>query len=215
VGHASGKVRPRPPDPGEPDNISRAVGSLALKHVVLTAVTRDDLDDGGAGHIAGVIEKTLESIPGVRVEALIPDIGPEHLPLIAGSGVTVLAHNVEVVRRLTPLVRDSRADYEKSLRVLREAKRLKGDLLTKSSLILGLGEEREEILEAMEDLRECGVDLLTLGQYLRPARANIPVVRYLEPGEWERLKTAGEGMGFKKVFSGPLVRSSYLAGEMI
>jgi lipoic acid synthetase len=202
------------PDPGEPRRVLEALKVLDLRYAVLTAVTRDDLEDGGAGHIAAVVAAVGSGLPSVRVEALIPDILPPHLGAIVGSGIHILAHNIEVPRRLTPLVRDARAGYEKSLEVLREAKRLDPGLLTKSSLILGLGESEEEVLEAMEDLRRCRVDLLTLGQYLRPAARCLPVDRYLEPGEWEKLGAAGEKMGFKKVFSGPLVRSSYLAGEM-
>ena len=214
VTHASPSVRPAAPDPGEPDRIARAVRKLDLKHVVVTSVTRDDLEDGGAGHIARVID-ALSGDTGPRIEALIPDILPPHLPKIVQRPLFILAHNVEVVRRLTPLVRDGRADYDKSLRVLREAKKIRGDLLTKSSLMLGLGESEDEVMEAMEDLRGCGVDLLTLGQYLQPGRRNIPVSDYLPPGAWEELRRKGEAMGFRAVMAGPMVRSSYLAGELV
>lgn len=214
VRHASGGQKPAQPDPDEAGRIVSAVKELKLGYVVLTTVTRDDLPDGGAAHLAGVIAALRRNLPGVRVEALIPDLPPEHLPLITGSALSVLAHNIEVVRRLTSLVRDPRADYDRSLRLLREARGLRRGLLTKSSILLGLGESREEILEAMEDLRRSGVDLLTLGQYLRPGEANLPVERYLELGEWEALRAQAEAMGFKKVYAGPLVRSSYLAGEM-
>jgi len=214
VRHAAGGRKPAQPDPEEAGRIVSAVKELKLGYVVLTTVTRDDLPDRGAAHVAGVIAALARDLPGVRVEALIPDIPPEHLPLIAGSALAVLAHNIEVVRRLTPLVRDPRADYDGSLRLLRGARGLRRDLLTKSSILLGLGESREEVLEAMDDLRRSGVDLLTLGQYLRPGEANLPVQRYLEPREWETLRARGEAMGFRKVLAGPLVRSSYLAGEM-
>jgi len=213
VRHGARGQEPAPPDPDEAVRIAAAVRELGLGYVVLTTVTRDDLPDGGAGHVAGVIAAARD-LPGVRVEALIPDIPIEHLPLVAGSGLSVLAHNIEVVRRLTPLVRDPRADYDRSLRLLREAGRLQRGLLTKSSILLGLGESREEVIESMEDLRQSGVDLLTLGQYLRPGRANLSVTRYLDPGEWETLRADAEALGFRKVFAGPLVRSSYLAGEM-
>ncbi|MFH1436855.1 MAG: lipoyl synthase [Pseudomonadota bacterium] len=214
VRHASPSLGPAAPDPGEPDRIARAVRRLDLKHVVVTSVTRDDLEDGGAGHIARVID-ALSGDTGVRIEALIPDILPPHLSKIAQRPLFILAHNIEVVRRLTPLVRDGRADYDKSLRVLREAKRIRSDLLTKSSLMLGLGESGEEVDEAMEDLRGCGVDLLTLGQYLQPGRSNIPVSEYLAPEAWEELGAKGEAMGFRAVLAGPMVRSSYLAGELV
>lgn len=205
---------PAPSDPDEAGRIVGAVRELGLGYVVLTTVTRDDLKDGGAGHIAGVIAALARELPGVRVEALIPDIPLEHLPRVAESGLAVLAHNVEVVRRLTPLVRDPRADYDGSLRLLREAAGLRRGFLTKSSILLGLGESRDEVIESMKDLRQSGVDLLTVGQYLRPGKASLPVERYLDPVEWDMLRADAEALGFKKVFAGPLVRSSYLAGEM-
>ena len=214
VQHGSEGRRPAPPDPQEAGRVAAAARELGLGYVVLTTVTRDDLADGGAAHVAGVIE-AVRSLAGARVEALIPDIPLACLPSVAGSGLSVLAHNIEVVRRLTPLVRDPRADYDRSLRLLREAGRLRRGFFTKSSILLGLGESRDEILEAMRDLRRSGVDLLTLGQYLQPDWASLPVERYLEPGEWEALRAEAEALGFKKVFSGPLVRSSYLAGEML
>ena len=215
VRRASPSLRPAAPDPGEPDRIVEAVRELDLKHVVITSVTRDDLEDGGAEHFARVIHALAHGPPGLRIEALIPDILPPHLPKIAGRSLFILAHNVEVVRRLTPLARDGRADYDKSLRVLREAKRIRSDLLTKSSLMLGLGESVDEVEEAMDDLRGCGVELLTLGQYLQPGPGNIPVSEYLPPGAWEELRKKGEAMGFRAVMAGPMVRSSYLAGELV
>jgi lipoic acid synthetase len=215
VSHAPEGEALVPPDPCEAGRIVEAVSALDLRYVVLTSVTRDDLPDGGAGHIAAVVGALVGGVPGVRVEALVPDLPLEHLRGVAASGLFVLAHNIEVVRRLTPAVRDARADYGRSLRLLGEAKRLGRDLLTKSSILLGLGETRDEIVEAMGDLRRERVDLLTLGQYLRPTRRHVPVERYLPPGEWDELRGIGESMGFRKVFSGPLVRSSYLAGEML
>ena len=215
VRHAGEGEAPAPPDPLEAGRVVEAVSALHLRYVVLTSVTRDDLPDGGAGHIAAVVGALVGGVPGVRVEALVPDLPPGHLGGVAASGLFVLAHNIEVVRRLTPAVRDARADYGRSLRLLGEAKRLGRQILTKSSILLGLGETRGEIVEAMGDLRREGVDLLTLGQYLRPTRRHVPVERYLPPGEWDELRGIGESMGFRKVFSGPLVRSSYLAGEML
>lgn len=214
VRHGADGRGPPPPDPAEAGRVAAAAQELGLGYVVLTTVTRDDLPDGGAAHVAAVIE-AVRSRAGARVEALIPDIPLECLPAVAGSGLSVLAHNIEVVRRLTPLVRDPRADYDRSIRLLREAGRLRRGFFTKSSILLGLGESRPEILESMKDLRRSGVDLLTLGQYLQPDRRSLPVERYLEPGEWLELRAEAEDLGFKRVFAGPLVRSSYLAGEML
>jgi len=201
------------PDPNEPEKICEIVGKIGIKYVVLTSVTRDDLDDGGANHIAKTIRTLKNAFNDIKVEALIPDILPPYLEVIIQSGVDVLAHNIEVTRKLTHIVRDPKANYEKSLEVLLQAKNLSCNLLTKSSMILGLGESMDDVVESMKDLRNCSVDILTLGQYLQPGQTNIPVKRFLELSEWEELKKVGEEMGFKRVISGPLVRSSYLAGE--
>ncbi|ADR37228.1 lipoic acid synthetase [Oceanithermus profundus DSM 14977] len=204
-------------DPREPEHVARAVAELGLGYVVLTSVDRDDLPDGGAGQFAAVVRAIKERSPGVRVEALTPDFqgGEEAVRTVLESGLDVFAHNLETVRRLTPRVRDPRAGYDQSLAVLDYAGRyVRGrglDVLTKSSLMVGLGETDEEIARAMDDLRAAGVSILTIGQYLRPTRHHLPVERYVTPEEFEAYRRMGLEKGFVEVFSGPLVRSSYRA----
>ncbi len=199
----------------EPRKVAEALADLGLTYVVLTSVDRDDLPDGGAGHFAATVREIKARSPGTLVEALIPDFQGDldAVRTVVDAGPDVLDHNLETVRRLQGVARDRRANYAQSLAVLRGAKALRPSLFTKSSLMLGLGETREEVLGAMRDLRENGVDLLTLGQYLRPSEWHLPVQEYVSPEAFEELRAAGEGLGFTYVAAGPLVRSSYRAGE--
>jgi lipoic acid synthetase len=200
-------------DPGEPGNAAKTVQLMGLKYVVLTSVDRDDLADGGARHYADCIGAIRRLNPDTAVEALTPDFRgrAEAVWTVVAADLAVFAHNLETVPRLTPEVRDPRAGYRQSLEVLRLAKAERPDILTKSSLMLGLGETDEEIRAAMSDLREQGVDILTLGQYLRPTANHLPVRRYVHPQEFAAYREQGLRLGFFEVVSGPLVRSSYRA----
>jgi len=200
-------------DPDEPRLAARSVQSMGLGYVVLTSVDRDDLPDGGASHYAACVRAIKEASPETAVEALTPDFAGNtgHVRLVLDSGIEVYAQNIETVRRLTHPVRDPRAGYDQTLSVLAYAKRARPDVLTKTSLMLGLGETDDEIVETMRDLRAVGVDILTLGQYLRPSRAHLPVERWVPPDEFKRYRDIGLEMGFLEVVSGPLVRSSYRA----
>lgn len=200
-------------DAEEPARAARTVELMGLRYVVLTSVDRDDLPDGGAGHYAACITAIREHNPATVVEALTPDFRGDlsAVRAVVAADLAVFAHNVETVRRLTPVVRDPRAAYEQSLAVLAEAKAHRPAILTKSSLMLGLGETVAEVHEAMADLRRCGVDILTLGQYLRPTVNHLPVHRYVAPEEFLQLRQQGLDMGFQEVVAGPLVRSSYRA----
>jgi len=202
-------------DAGEPERVARAIRDLGLRYVVLTSVNRDDLPDGGAAHFAATVRALRREAPSILVEVLIPDYGGEGLATLAAAAPDVIAHNLETVERLTPLVRDRRASYRRSLRTLEEARRLSPRSFTKSSLMLGLGERDEEVRAALRDLRESGVELLTIGQYLRPTSAprHLPVAAYVEPARFEAWRRDGEAQGFRFVAAGPLVRSSYRAGE--
>lgn len=202
-------------DADEPRKVAEALADLGLTYVVLTSVDRDDLPDGGASHFARTIREIKARVPGILVEALIPDFQGdlEAVRTVLDAGPDVLDHNLETVRRLQSVARDPRAGYEQSLAVLRGAKALRPSVFTKSSLMLGLGETRAEVLEAMQDLRANDVDLLTLGQYLRPSEWHLPVQEYVSPEEFDRLRSSGEALGFAYVAAGPLVRSSYRAGE--
>ena len=202
-------------DRDEPRRVAEAVKELSLNYVVLTSVTRDDLPDGGASIYAETVKRIKRLSPDTIVELLIPDFNNDvsALRLVAESGAEVIGHNLETVERLTGKVRDPRAGYRKSLKTLEILKSLSSKIYTKSSLILGLGEREDEVIQAMRDLRAVKVDILTLGQYLRPTKKQLPVVEYVRPEKFERLRKAGEEMGFLYVAAGPLVRSSYLAGE--
>ena len=208
------KGAPEAPDPTEPERLAECVAELALSYVVITSVTRDDLPDGGAGHIAECV-RAVKAI-GAEVEALVPDFQGERQALrkVVEAGPKVLAHNIEVVERLQEDVRDRRASYERSIQVLRDAKALDPGIVTKSSLMLGLGENREEVVQAMADLRAAGVDIVTLGQYLRPGPAQREVVRYWSPEEFRELGKEGQKMGLR-ISAGPLVRSSYKAALLL
>lgn len=204
-------------DSEEPDNTARSVQLMNLKYVVLTSVNRDDLPDGGAGHYADCVTRVKQLNPQTAVEALAPDflgvLGD--VETVVDSGVEVFAQNVETVRRLTHPVRDPRASYEQTLAVLAHAKRHRPDVLTKTSLMLGLGETEQEILEAMDDLRAASVDILTLGQYLQPTAHHFPIDRWVTPDEFEQYRQQGLAKGFLEVVSGVFVRSSYRAEQVL
>lgn len=206
--------RPPAPDPVEPIRLAAAVQELGLKYVVITSVTRDDLADGGAAHFAQSVEILRKRIPEIKVEVLIPDFQGSitSLQMVLDSGPDIINHNLETVPRLYSEVRPQ-ADYERSLNLLRTVKEIDPSKITKSGMMLGLGERREEILEVMKDLGKVSCDLLTLGQYLQPSGKHHPVVRYVPPEEFSAYKKIGEEMGFKAVFSGPFVRSSFHAQE--
>ena len=207
--------RPLPPDPEEPQRLARAARELGLRHLVITAVARDDLPDGGSTHFARAITAVRSLCPETGIEALIPDFkgNREDLDRVLRAGPDILNHNLETVERLTSRVR-FRATYRRSLELLRRAReRAHSPLLTKSGLMLGLGETEDEVLRALEDLRGIGCDMLTLGQYLRPSPAHLPVEDYLAPEVFERWGEQARGMGFLHVASAPLVRSSYHAEE--
>jgi lipoyl synthase len=210
---------PPPLDPEEPFHVAESVAALGLHYVVLTSVDRDDLEDGGAGHFAATIREIKRLDPSIIVEALVPDFrgDVEAIRAVVESRLDVYAHNIETVHRLQYRVRDPRAGYAQSLSTLRAAKaigrELGHELFTKSSIMLGLGETEAELEEAYADLRAYGADVLTLGQYLRPSLRHLPVERYVSPEEFERYARTAEGHGFLYVASGPMVRSSYRAGE--
>ena len=205
----------RPLDPDEPVHVARAVREMELSYVVLTSVDRDDLPDQGSGHYAACVRAIKAESPQVLVEVLTPDwLGDEACArTLAESGADVLAHNVEVVPRLQRSMRDARCSYEQSLQTLRHYQRHAAERHTKSSLMLGCGEEPEEVVQTLRDLRDAGVSLVTLGQYLRPTPKHAPVVRWAPPEEFAFYKQEAEAMGFLFAASGPLVRSSYRAGE--
>jgi lipoic acid synthetase len=215
---------PPPLDPKEPYHVAESVAALGLKYVVLTSVDRDDLEDGGASHFAETIREIKRLNPKILVEALVPDFRGDlkAIQTIVDSGLDVYAHNIETVKRLQYRVRDPRANYIQSLMTLRAAKNYAREkngpnghqLFTKSAIMLGLGEEREELEEAFDDLRAFDVDVLTLGQYLRPSLKHLPVEKYVSPEEFDELGKAAEAKGFLYVASGPMVRSSYKAAEL-
>jgi lipoic acid synthetase len=203
-------------DPAEVENAARTAAILGLAYVVLTSVDRDDLSDGGAGHYAECVRAIKGRCPGIKIEALTPDFAgrEQDIATVVASGVDVFAQNLETVERLTEVVRDPRAGYGQTLAVLACAKRLCPTLLTKTSLMLGLGETDDEIVRAIDDVRAVGVDILTFGQYLRPTRNHLPVMRYVTPEEFERYRRLGLERGFLEVVAGPLVRSSYRADRV-
>jgi len=205
----------RPVDPEEPAKLGRTIAAMDLDYIVLTSVDRDDLPDEGAGHFAACVHAVRAASPKTRIEILHPDFSgrPELVDLVARSGADVLGHNVEVVRRLTPKMRDPRCDYDQSLAVLARVRQTVPEALTKSSVMVGVGETEDEVIECMRDLRGVGVELLTVGQYLRPSRKHAPVEAWIEPQQFERYERIGLELGFAYVASGPLVRSSYKAGE--
>lgn len=209
------KGQPDTLDPTEPARVACAAAELGLRHVVVTSVTRDDLPDGGAEHFAQTVSALRAVDPGTTVEVLIPDFGGsrEALEVVASAKPDIINHNVETVPRLYRRVRP-KADYRRSLEMLWMVKELNGAILSKSGLMLGLGETEAEILAVMEDLRQVGCDFLTLGQYLCPSEEHLPVVRYIPPEEFQDIAAKGQERGFRGIASGPFVRSSYRAGEL-
>ncbi len=208
-------AKPLPLEADEPERVAEATRRMGLKHVVITAVARDDLDDGGADHFRRTIEAVRARNPGIAIEVLVPDFLERDWAIdrVLAARPDVYNHNLETVRRLTPEVRH-RATYDRSLSVLALAKqRAQSELYTKSGLMLGLGETRQEVREAMADLRSAQVDILTLGQYLQPTLKHLPVREFVTPAVFDELRREGEAMGFLHVASGPLVRSSYHADE--
>ncbi|MEW6002298.1 MAG: lipoyl synthase [Nitrospirota bacterium] len=206
---------PEPVDPGEPERLAAAAKEMGLKYVVITSVTRDDIPDGGAGHFAKTVYAIRKYLPCSKVEVLTPDFKGDinALKTVLLSGPDVYNHNVETIPKLYPLVRP-RADYRRSISLLAEARRIAPEMNTKSGLMLGLGETLNEVIDVLRDLRGTGCDIVTIGQYLRPSRMNLPVVEYIRPETFERIRLTASGMGFKYVASFPLARSSMNAEEM-
>lgn len=204
-------------DANEPAKVAHTVATMGLDYVVITSVNRDDLADGGAGHYAACVRAIKERTPNTSVEALTPDFQGDMAAVdtVAGSGVVVFAQNLETVKRLTHPVRDPRASYEQTLAVLAHVKRHHPGVLVKTSLMLGLGETEDELLQCMDDCRAAGVDVLTLGQYLRPTLNHLPVARFVPPADFLRYRELGLARGFVEVASGPMVRSSYRAEQVL
>jgi lipoic acid synthetase len=205
-------------DRGEPERVARAIETLQLKHAVITSVNRDELADGGAAIFAELIRKTREYVPECGIEVLIPDFKGVWwaLQLVMDAKPTILNHNIESVPRLYYIVRPQ-AKYERSLELLQQARKMdpSGKIYTKSGLMVGLGEEWDEVVQVLHDLRAHDVDIVTIGQYLRPSFRHLPVMKYYTPAEFKTLKELAMQMGFKHVESGPLVRSSYHAHEQV
>ncbi len=213
--HVKTAAHPPPLDPDEPRHLAEAVAELGLDYIVVTSVDRDDLPDGGAGHFADAIRR-LKALDGLLVEVLTPDFrgDAEAVRTVGRAAPDVFANNLETVRRLTPVVRDARAGYQQTLDVLARMKREFPRVVTKSSLMLGLGETAAEVEEAMGDLRAHGVEILTFGQYLRPSQWHLPVAEWVTPEAFDGWRRRGLELGFRYVASGPLVRSSYRAAEL-
>lgn len=210
-------AKPLPLDQDEPSRVAEAARRMRLKHVVITAVARDDLADGGAEHFRATVEAVRAAVPGIVIEILVPDFNDRDLSLeqVLRSNPHIFNHNLETVRRLTPQVR-SRATYDRSLSVLQKVKAWRGRrTYTKSGLMLGLGETELELVQALEDLRRSGCDILTLGQYLQPTPAHLPVVEFVAPEQFAAYGELARRMGFVHVASGPMVRSSYHADEFV
>jgi lipoic acid synthetase len=212
---AVGKGMPLPLDPLEPAHLARAVKKLALGHVVITSVTRDDLQDEGASQFARAVEAIRDLDANIKTEVLVPDFGGNEgaLKIVVESSPAVLAHNLETVPRLYGEVRPG-ARYQRSLTLLRRAKMLASGLLTKSGIMLGLGETQAEVVDLMRDLRDTGCDVMTIGQYLQPSLKHHPLVRYAPPQEYATYRHIGLEMGFKSIVAGPLVRSSFRAAAV-
>ena len=216
---AVGSIKTPPPlDQNEPKNLADAVATMGLNHAVITVVNRDDLPDSGAAHYRKCLEAVRERAPDVSLELLCSDLAGDHqalADLLIGLELEVFAHNVECVPRLDRRVRDRRASFDQSIGILKEAKRLRPDILTKSSIMVGVGETDEEITEALKLLKDAGVDLVTIGQYLAPSPKHLPVDRFPEPARYDEWSAQIEEMGFSGWACGPLVRSSYKAGELL
>ncbi len=206
---------PTPVDPEEPRRVAEASARLALRYIVVTSVTRDDLPDGGAFHFAETIRRIKSAIPEAMVEVLIPDFRGDRAAIeaVLAAGPFVLNHNVETVPRLYSTVRPQ-AEYYRSLAVIETAKGFPSSIYVKSGLMVGLGEEKGEVVEVLSDLRRAGCDIVTIGQYLQPSRKNLPVVEYVPPSRFEEYERIGRDIGFRHVASGPFVRSSYRAAEI-
>ncbi|MGZ4359608.1 MAG: lipoyl synthase [Gaiellaceae bacterium] len=206
-----------PPDPLEPLRVAAAAAQMELRHVVVTSVDRDDLADKGAGHYAATIRALKAKLPQASVEVLTPDflgVEEEALRVVLGARPEIFNHNIETVRRLHPQMRGAKPSYDKALRLLERAKEIADyPVLTKSGIIVGLGETNDEVLETLADLRARGVDVVTIGQYLQPSSKHVQIDRWVHPDEFRMFRERGEEMGFGSVFSGPLVRSSYRADE--
>src|SRR6516165_1677650 len=206
-----------PPDPLEPLRLAQAAAQMGLKHVVVTSVDRDDVPDGGAAHYAATIRALKKKLPDASVEVLTPDflgVEEEALATVLAARPDVFNHNIETVRRLHARMRGAKASYDGALRLLRRAKEVADyGVLTKSGIIVGLGERNDEVVETMRDLRGAGVDVVTIGQYLQPSPKHAQIDRWVHPDEFRWLREQGEALGFGSVFSGPLVRSSYRADE--
>ena len=208
--------RPLYLDPYEPERVAKAIKKWGLRYVVITSVCRDDLQDGGANHIAKTIKEIKVQCPETIIEPLIPDFhGNRHaIETVAAAGPEVISHNIETVARLSPLIRDSRATYKQSLRVLEMIKDIDYKIYTNSSMMLGLGEMEEEVMQAAKDLRSAGVDMVSIGQYLQPTSRHVPVKEYIAPEKFDSYRKSIEKMGFAYTVAGPFVRSSYKAGEL-
>jgi lipoyl synthase len=207
---------PNPPDQGEPAHVASAIEAMGLAHVVITSVDRDDLPDFGAGHFARTIAETRARVPGCSIEVLIPDFKGDHAALrsVLDAGPDILNHNIETVPRMYRIARPG-GRYARALELLDRAHGYAPSIPTKSGLMVGLGEEWDEVIATLHDLRAAGCQIVTIGQYLRPSLANMPMVRYYTPAEFAELKRIGLGLGFGHVESGPLVRSSYHAHEQV
>ena len=209
---------PPPPDRDEPENLADAIESMGLTYAVITVVNRDDMQDGGASHYRQCLDAVHQRLPEVGLELLCSDLSGnlEALEsLLDNAPLQVFAHNVETVRRLTPRVRDPRATFEQSILILKKAKELRPDIMTKSSIMLGLGETEDDIIETFRELRNAKVDLLTLGQYLAPGSGYLPVVSFPKPESFDNLANIAKEMGFRAIASGPMVRSSYRAESLV
>ncbi len=202
-------------DPEEPRKVARMAANMRLRHVVITSVNRDDLPDGGSRHFADTVREIRQALPATRIEVLTPDFCGDHdaVARVLDAGPDVFNHNMETVARLYPRVRPQ-GDYRRSLGVLEFARRRRPEVLTKSGLMVGLGESTNEVRELLRDLRDAGADVVTIGQYLQPTRRNLPVAAYVPPAQFEAYRDFGFSIGFKMVFSGPLVRSSYMADSV-
>ena len=210
--------RPPPLDENEPKNLADAIARMGLNHAVITVVNRDDLPDSGAMHYRRCLEEVRKTSPEVTLELLCSDLAGDHIALenlLTGLELEVFAHNVECVPRLDSTVRDARASFSQSIGILKKAKQLRPDILTKSSIMVGVGETDDEIIQALELLRDAEVDLITIGQYLAPSPNHLPVDRFPEPSQYDDWSASLEEMGFLGWACGPLVRSSYKAGELL
>jgi len=204
-------------DPGEPERLTRAVKQLSLRHVVITSVTRDDLPDGGAQHFKRTIDAVRKAAPKVTIEILTPDFQGKAAPLkqVLSAGPDVFAHNIEMVPRLYPLIRPKISSYQRSLDVLRRAKKMAAGVLIKSGIMVGLGEDDGEVIEVMKDLADCGVEILTIGQYLQPKKNCVQAVKFVAPNTFKYYYDTARQLGIRFVYAGPFVRSSYRADEVL